>query len=75
MKELAKYLITRLVDSPDRVEISSTEEGDVTRLSVRVADEEKGKIIGKQGKVIKAIRQVLGVAAAKAKRKVFLDVE
>jgi predicted RNA-binding protein YlqC (UPF0109 family) len=75
MKELAKFLITRLVDSPDRVELTSTEEGDVTRFSVRVADEEKGKIIGKQGKVVKAIRQVMGIAGAKAKRKVFLDVE
>jgi uncharacterized protein len=75
MKELAAYLAKQLVDSPESVELQAAEEGDLTRLTLRVADADKGKIIGKQGKVIKAIRQVVGIPAAKANRKVFLDLE
>ncbi|MFH1725608.1 MAG: KH domain-containing protein [Elusimicrobiota bacterium] len=75
MKELALYLAKNLVDAPDKVEISAADEGKVTRLSMRVADEDKGKIIGKQGKVIKAIRSVVGIAGIKSRRKVLLDLE
>ena len=75
MKDLAKYLAKNLVNKPEEVEVSSSEDGDVVRVNVRVADEDKGKIIGKQGKVIKAIRFVVGIAGAKAKRKVLLDLE
>ena len=75
MKKLTKFLTEQLVEHPDQVEVSSSEEGGLTRLAVRVAEEDKGKIIGKQGKVIKAIRSVVGIAAAKAQRKVLLDLE
>lgn len=75
MKDLAQYLAENLVNKPDQVEVNSTEDGDVVRVNVRVADEDKGKIIGKQGKVIKAIRSVVGIAGAKTNRKVLLDLE
>ncbi|MFH1724690.1 MAG: KH domain-containing protein [Elusimicrobiota bacterium] len=75
MKELALYLAKHLVDSPAKVEVNAEEDGDLTRLTMRVADEDKGKIIGKQGKVIKAIRAVVGVSAAKSDRRVILDLE
>jgi predicted RNA-binding protein YlqC (UPF0109 family) len=75
MKELALMIARQLVDQPDKVEVTATEEGRMTRLMLKVADEDKGKIIGKQGKVIKAIRAVVGIAAAKADRVVLLDVE
>jgi uncharacterized protein len=75
MKELATYLARQLVDAPDSVVLDATEEGDLTRLALRVADADKGKVIGKQGKVIKAIRQLVGIPAARANRRVFLDVE
>lgn len=75
MKELALYLAKSLVNAPDKVEVQSLEDGDLVRLNMRVADEDKGKVIGKQGKVIKAIRSVVGIAGAKSKRKVLLDLE
>jgi predicted RNA-binding protein YlqC (UPF0109 family) len=75
MKDLAVYIAKSLVDAPDQVEVQVSEDGDTTRLTMRVADADKGKIIGKQGKVIKAMRAVVGVAAAKAGRKVALDLE
>ncbi len=75
MKDLAQFLVKNLVNKPEEVEVNSSEDGDVVRVNVRVADEDKGKIIGKQGKVIKAIRFVVGIVGAKAKRKVLLDLE
>lgn len=75
MKELAGYLAKNLVDAPEQVEVLTTEDGQSVRVTVRVADPDKGKIIGKQGKVIKAIRAVVGIAAAKSDRKVMLDLE
>ena len=75
MKNLAQYLVKNLVNKPDQVEINSSDDGDVIRVNVRVADEDKGKIIGKQGKVIKAIRSVVGIVGAKTNRKVLLDLE
>lgn len=75
MKELALLLTKSLVDQPDKVEVTEEEEGGLRRLTLRVAEEDKGKIIGKQGKVIKAIRAVVGIAAERAKTKVLLDLE
>lgn len=75
MKELALYLAKSLAGRPDQVSIDAEQEGDVVQLTLRVAEEDKGKVIGKQGKVIKAIRSVVGIAAAKADRKVELDLE
>ncbi|MFH2201846.1 MAG: KH domain-containing protein [Elusimicrobiota bacterium] len=75
MRELALYLAKSLVNEPDKVEAQATEDGDLTRISLAVADEDKGKIIGKQGKVIKAIRSVVGIAGAKTRRKVLLDLD
>ncbi|MBI5244507.1 MAG: KH domain-containing protein [Elusimicrobia bacterium] len=75
MKELAIHIARHLVDQPDKVDVTASEDGAVTRLTLKVAEEDKGKIIGKQGKVIKAIRAIVSVAAAKANRTVVLDVE
>ena len=75
MKELALQLVKSLVDQPEKVELSVREEGGAVTLAFRVAEEDKGKIIGKQGKVIKAIRAVVAAAAGKAGQKVLLDLE
>ncbi|OIO11851.1 MAG: RNA-binding protein [Elusimicrobia bacterium CG1_02_63_36] len=75
MKELVTFLAKNLVDRPEDVEVTTDEEDGVTQLFLCVADEDKGKVIGKQGKVIKAIRSVLAVAAAKQDRRVMLDLE
>ena len=75
MKELALQLVKSLVDQPEKVELTVREEGDTVTLALRVAEEDKGKIIGKQGKVIKAVRSVVGIAAAKADKKVVVDLD
>ena len=75
MKELALQLVKALVDQPEKVELTVREEGDAVTLALRVAEEDKGKIIGKQGKVIKAVRSVVGIAAAKANKKVVVDLD
>ena len=73
--ELVLLLAKSLVDKPESVEVKATENAGATTLVVKVAEEDKGKIIGKQGKVIKALRAVVGAAATKANQKVLLDLE
>lgn len=75
MKAIVLDLAKRLVDNPEAVEVTEAEEGETLKITMRVAEEDKGKIIGKQGKVIKALRQVVGVAATKLGRHVMLDLE
>ena len=73
--DLVLMLTKSLVDKPEAVEVNATENAGATTLVVKVAEEDKGKIIGKQGKVIKALRAVVGAAATKANQKVLLDLE
>jgi hypothetical protein len=75
MKELALFVVKRLVDKPAAVHVDESLEGDVCVLKVVVDEEDKGKVIGKQGKVIKAIRAVVGAAAAKAERRVAVEID
>ena len=75
MKEMVLRLAKNLVDKPEAVEVVETENGDTTQLLVKVAEEDKGKIIGKQGKVIKALRTLATAVATKSNKKILLDVE
>ena len=76
VKELVALLARNLVEHPDQVQVSATEAaGGAKSLVIKVADDDKGKIIGKQGKVIKALRTVAGAAAQKTGEKVLLDLE
>jgi len=74
-KELAVHIVKQLVDDEGAVEADSTDEGQTTRVRLYVAEDDKGKVIGRQGKVIKAIRAVVSIAGAKTGRKVLLDLE
>ncbi len=75
MKELVEFIARRLADHPDRVQVSETESDGVLTVHLKAADEDKGRMIGKEGKVIKAIRALAHVAAAKAGKKVRVDVD
>ena len=75
MKELLLFIVQKLTEKPDAVSVSEYQDGDVAVLKLVVAEEDKGKVIGKQGKVIKAIRAVVGVAAAKAGKKVDVEID
>ena len=75
MKELASYLLKSLAQNKDAVIIEAKEEDNSVYLTVRVDEADKGRIIGKEGCIIKAIRTVLGAYAAKEKKKVTLKLE
>jgi predicted RNA-binding protein YlqC (UPF0109 family) len=65
-KDLTLFIAKRLADKPDAVSIDEEQEGNTTFLNLVVDESDKGKVIGKQGKVIKAIRALVGVANQKA---------
>ena len=74
MKELLLYVATQLVDHPGAVTVTQREEGDNTILELRVAPEDMGKVIGRSGRIAKAIRSVMSAAASKADVKVSVDI-
>ncbi len=74
LNELVTFIAQSLVDSPDRVEVREVAGEQTTVLELKVAQEDLGKIIGKQGKTAKAIRTILGAAAAKMKKRAVLEI-
>ncbi len=74
MKELVEVIAKALVDDPDSVVVTEKQEKKTTVLEVRVADSDMGKVIGKQGRIAKAIRSVVKAAAAKEDKKVIVDI-
>ena len=75
MKELVEVIAKALVSEPDKVVVTETETERETLLELNVAPADMGKVIGKQGRIAKAIRAVLKVAASKEDKKVSLDIE
>ena len=74
MKELVEVITKALVDDPDSVVVTEREDKKSTILEIRVADSDIGILIGKQGRIAKAIRQVVKAAAAKEDKKVIVDI-
>ncbi len=74
MKELVQYLAKALVNNPDAVEVNETQGETASVLELRVAKEDLGRIIGKQGRTAKSIRTILNAAASMANRKVVLEI-
>ena len=74
MKELVEVIARALVDNPDGVVVTERQEGKTTVLEVRVADGDMGKVIGKQGRIAKAIRSVVKAAATKDNKIVVVDI-
>jgi predicted RNA-binding protein YlqC (UPF0109 family) len=74
MRELVEYLTKSLVSDPEAVRVEEVDAGRVTVYEVTVADEDVGKIIGRQGKVIRSIRSVVKAAATRAGTRVDVDV-
>jgi len=72
--ELISYIAKSLVDNPDQVEVREVIGEQTTVLELKVAPDDLGKIIGKQGKTAKAIRTILGAAAAKARKRAVLEI-
>ena len=74
MKELVEVMAKALVDDPESGVVNEREEKKTTVLEVRVAESDMGKVIGKQGRIAKAIRSVVKAAAAKEDKKVIVDI-
>ena len=75
MKNLAQFLVKSLADHPDQASVQESESGGVLTLKLVVADEDKGKIIGKKGKVIKAIRSLVAAAGTKAQKNAMVEID
>jgi len=74
VKELVEVIVKALVDDPASVTITERIDGKTSVLEVRVADGDMGKVIGKQGRIAKSIRQVVKAAAVKNDQKVIVDI-
>ncbi|MFQ6122023.1 MAG: KH domain-containing protein [Dehalococcoidales bacterium] len=74
MKELVEYIAKSIVDAPDEVKVDEEDDENGITLKLQVADEDKGRVIGKQGRIAEAIRSLLRVKAAKASTKVRLEI-
>ncbi len=74
MKDLVAYLAKSLVNSPEQVEVSEIQGETAAILELRVAKEDLGRIIGKQGRTAKSIRTLLNAAASRTNRKVVLEI-
>lgn len=74
MKELVEVIAKSLVDNPDQVRVKETEGADSIIIELSVASEDMGKVIGKQGRIAKAIRTVVKSAAVKTDKKVIVEI-
>lgn len=74
MKELLEMIAKALVDNPDEVTVTVVEEEFNTILEVRVADEDMGRIIGKRGKIAKAIRSLMKAYAIKENKRILVEI-
>lgn len=74
MKKALEYIISQIVDEPDKVEIAEVEDQGITNFNVTVAPADMGKIIGKNGKVIRAIRNVIKISAIKQNKKINISL-
>ncbi|MCJ7614972.1 MAG: KH domain-containing protein [Desulfobacterales bacterium] len=74
MKNLIKYTAQALVDHPEQVEVSSIEGNQTSVIELKVAKEDLGKVIGKQGRTARAMRTILSAASAKIKKRSVLEI-
>ncbi len=75
LRELVTYLVNSLVDEPESVEIEVTRRGPSVHIQLRLPETELGKVIGRGGRIAKAIRTVLLIAGSKHHLRVSLDIE
>ncbi len=75
MQELLTFVAQSLVDHPEQVSVTETEGPEAIILELNVAEEDMGKVIGKQGRIAKAIRAVVKAATAKDSKPVFVEIQ
>ena len=74
MKELVEVIAKSLVDNPDEVVVTEKDTGKALVLELKVASSDMGKVIGRQGRIAKAIRTVVKAASSKSSKKVIVDI-
>ena len=74
LKELVEYIARSLVDAPDQVQVTEVEGEQTSVLELRVAKEDLGKVIGRQGRTARAMRTILGAASSKARKRTILEI-
>ncbi|MCR5002384.1 MAG: KH domain-containing protein [Lachnospiraceae bacterium] len=74
MKELVEVIARSLVDKPDEVNVTEREDDNAIVVELRVAQSDMGKVIGKQGRIAKALRTVVKAASSKDDKKVIVDI-
>jgi predicted RNA-binding protein YlqC (UPF0109 family) len=74
VKELVEMIAKALVDNPDKVQVTQLEGEQTSILELKVADDDLGKVIGKQGRTARAMRVILGAAGMKLKRRFNLEI-
>lgn len=74
MKDLISYIAQALVDHPEQVSVSEVEGNQTSVLELKVAKEDLGKVIGKQGRTARAMRTILSAASAKLKKRTVLEI-
>ena len=74
MKDLIKYIAQALVDHPEQVSVSEVEGNQTSVLELKVAKDDLGKVIGKQGRTARAMRTILSAASAKIKKRTVLEI-
>lgn len=74
MKELVQYLAQSIVNEPDAVEVTETEDDNGSVVELKVAKEDLGRVIGRQGRTAKSLRTILNAAGARVNRKVVLEI-
>ena len=74
MKDLIKYIAQALVDNPEQVAVDEVEGNQTSVLELKVAKEDLGKVIGKQGRTARAMRTILSAASAKVRKRSVLEI-
>jgi predicted RNA-binding protein YlqC (UPF0109 family) len=74
LKDLIEYIARSLVDNPDAVHVAEVEGEQTSVLDLKVAKEDLGKVIGKQGRTARAMRTILGAASTKARKRSVLEI-
>lgn len=74
LRDLIEFIAKSLVDNPDQVQVKEVEGEQTSVIELRVAKEDLGKVIGKQGRTARAMRTILGAASTKAKKRAMLEI-
>lgn len=74
MRELIEFIVGKLVDQPEKIEVTQQEDEETVTLELRVAQEDLGKVIGKQGRTARAMRAVLAAAVSGEGKRTRLEI-